>query len=405
MKIIVVGAGLAGSAVAHALALRGCDVVVLDAASANAAPTSPSGGLPVGLMAALQSANTPSAQLSQLGTAATLQAARSLLSQGQDWQPCGALQRAGKLSPQDVWMPEAAWIKPAALVRAWLTHASVQARINVRHAAVARLRRAGGAWQALAQGDQCIDEADAIVLANGYAAQGLWADACEVAGDPVTAPTSTALTSARPASGTTVPASTMRPQPTLLHQVAGQVVYGPWNTQWQALWQRLAHDLRPAHQANTATDAAPFALNGNGHFISAVPWHGQDVAMLGSSHIWLSGSTYEHGVTCAAITAQGMASNVQRLQQLIPTAAQLLAQQHTAGQLQAWAGMRCTTRDRLPVVGAAQDSVEGLYLCTGMGSRGLSFAAICGQHIAALITQGNSSVLPMPLQNAIQVLR
>jgi len=400
MKIIVVGAGLAGSAVAHALALQGCEVVVLDAVSANAAPTAPSGGLPVGLMATLQSANTPSAQLSQLGTATTLQAARSLLTPGQDWQPCGALQRAGKLSPQDVWMPEAAWIKPAALVRAWLTHASVRARISVRHVTVARLRRAGGAWQALAQGDQCIDEADAIVLANGYAAQGLWADACKVAGDPVNA-----LTSTHPSSDDTVPASSMRPQLTLLHQVAGQVVYGPWNAQWQALWQRLAHDLQPTHQANTATDAAPFALNGNGHFIPAVPWHSQDVAMPGSSHIWLSGSTYEHGVTCAAITAQGMASNVQRLQQLIPAAAQLLAQQHTAGQLQAWAGMRCTTRDRLPVVGAAQDSVAGLYLCTGMGSRGLSFAAICGQHIAALITQVNSSVLPMPLQNAIQVLR
>jgi tRNA 5-methylaminomethyl-2-thiouridine biosynthesis bifunctional protein len=400
MKIIVIGAGLAGSAVAHALALRGCDVVVLDAAAAGAAPTAPSNGLPVGLLAPMQSTNSPSAQLSQLGHATTLQAARSLLTQGQDWQPCGAVQRAGKISPLDVWMPEAAWIKPAALVQAWLTHASVHMRISVRHATVARLRRAGSTWQALALGDQLIEQADAIVLANGYAAQNLWADACSTAGD-----TSAALTSTRDASGDTVPASTSHPQPTLLHQVAGQVVYGPWNAQWQELWHSLGQNLLPIYRTNTATDVAPFALNGNGHFIPAVPWRGQGASMLSSSHIWLSGSTYEHGLTAASITAHGMASNVQRLQQLIPSAAQLLAQQHQAGQVQAWAGMRCTTRDRLPVAGAVQDSVTGLYLCTGMGSRGLSFAAICGQHIAALITQASSTLLPMPLQKAIQVLR
>jgi tRNA 5-methylaminomethyl-2-thiouridine biosynthesis bifunctional protein len=400
MKIIVIGAGLAGSAVAHALALRGCDVVVLDAAASGATPTAPSNGLPVGLMAPLQTANTSSAQLSQLGTVATLQAARNLLIQGQDWQACGALLRTGKLSPQDVWMPEAAWIKPAALVRAWLTHASVRAHISVRHTTVARLRRAGGTWQALAQGDQLIEQADAIVLANGYAAQGLWADACATAGDTSTTPTST-----HRANGDVVPASTARPQPTLLHQVAGQVVYGPWNAQWHELWLRLGQDLLAAHLPSGATDSIPFALNGNGHFIPAVPWRSQGAAIPDGSHIWLSGSTYEHGLSSALITAQGMASNVQRLQQLIPTAAHLLAQQHTAGELQAWAGMRCTTRDRLPVVGSAQDSVTGLYLCTGMGSRGLSFAAICGQHIAALITQGSSTVLPMPLQKAIQALR
>jgi tRNA 5-methylaminomethyl-2-thiouridine biosynthesis bifunctional protein len=378
MKLVVIGAGLAGAATAHALAERGCKVTVLEA-GATTGSAAPSGSLPVALMAPHHSLDdNATSQLSRLGLAATTQAARALLVEGQDWQLCGALQRAGKLGPQARWSGDAAWVKPAALVAAWLAHPRITLRTGVQvHSlslAGATLdpftlslskgsqepRQAQSVWQALDAQGTVLAEADAVVLANAYQAKALL-DSIDSAA------------------------------PTLaLHKVAGQVIYGPWTAQWQALWPQLLPELRE-HTDSTI----PCAINGNGHFIPAILWH--------NGPIWLSGSTYEHDVVSPQVTAQGIAANLQRLQQLLPVAAQLLAQQHSAGQLQAWAGERCTTRDRLPMVGASH--APGIFVCTAMGSRGLSFAALCGQHLAATVTQAHDSPLPVHLQQAMALSR
>jgi tRNA 5-methylaminomethyl-2-thiouridine biosynthesis bifunctional protein len=388
MKVVVIGAGLAGAATAHALAERGCKVTVLEAGGATSSTTSstaPSGSLPVALMAPHHSVDDNiTSQLSRLGLAATTQAARALLVEGQDWQMCGALQRAGKLGPQARWSGDAAWVKPAALVAAWLAHPRITLRTGVQ---VHSLSMAGATldpfalslskgsqkpwqaqsvWQALDAQGTALAEADAVVLANAYQAKALFDSIDNIH-------------------------STGSPAPTLaLHKVAGQVIYGPWTAQWQALWPQLLPELRE-HTDSTA----PCAINGNGHFIPAIPWH--------SGPIWLSGSTYEHDIASPQVTAQGISANLQRLQQLIPAAAQLLDQQHSAGQLQAWAGERCTTRDRLPMVGASH--APGIFVCTAMGSRGLSLAALCGQHLAATITQAHDSALPAHLHQAVALSR
>ncbi len=387
MKIIVIGAGLAGAATAHALAARGCEVTVLEAHGASGS-TAPSGSLPVALMTPHHSLDDNIiSQLSRWGIAATTQAVRALLIEGHDWQLCGALQRAGKLGPQAVWSAQAAWVKPVALVAAWLAHPRITLRTGVRayslslakatsdpvtlSLACARLAdgskgsqelgqaQSQSVWQALDAHSTVLAEADAVVLANSYQAKALLSR----------------IHSAAP--------------PPPLHKVAGQVIYGPWTAQWQALWPQLLPELRE-HTDSTA----PCAINGNGHFIPAIPWH--------NGYIWLSGSTYEHDVATPQVTAQGIAANLHRLQQLIPAAAPLLARQHSAGQLQAWAGERCTTRDRLPLVGASP--LPGVYLCTAMGSRGLSFAALCGQYLAAIMTAAQSP-LPAHLVRAIQADR
>jgi tRNA 5-methylaminomethyl-2-thiouridine biosynthesis bifunctional protein len=375
MKFIVIGAGLAGSACAHALAVHGCDVTVLEASSTTAlgSAASPSSGLPAALMAPHHgAASNPITQLSHLGIAATLQAARTLLVQGRDWQPCGTLQRAGKLGPQAHWFSDAAWVKPAALVAAWLAHPRISVLAG---AAVQHLQRASGTasgWQALNAQGSLLAQADATVLANAYQAKAL------------------------------LGALQLHHAADALHQVAGQVVYGPWDAQWQALWPTLLPELAQLRVVDNAVVTEPTAtdycaINGNGHFIPAVPLGHED------QRIWLSGSTYEHDSPHSPqITVQGAAANLQRLQQLIPGAAPLLAAQYKAGLLQGWAGARCTTRDRLPVVGAVSaDAAHGLYVCSAMGSRGLSFAALCGQEIAARITV-SSSALPDHLRRAIQ---
>ena len=453
MKIIVIGAGLAGAATAHALAVRGCDVTVLEASglrsqlscaptsaltsalapslpsaalssasstlfSATAAlSTAPSAGLPVALLArhytqyqkqhqsqhaANGEASWPTSpvssltQLSHLGVAATLQAARSLLVQGQDWQPCGALQRAGKLGPQAHWLGDAAWVKPAALVAAWLAHPRITLHLgtpvhSVRYTPGNSTASAYAEqqiinkddpsnlknmhWQALAADGSLAGQAHAVVMANAYQAKALLA-----------------RLELTPRLGAA------------LHEVAGQVIYGPWTEDWQTLWPSLLPELAQHSQAHTSA-ANPCAINGNGHFIPAVPWgNGDDGGQ--HEHIWLSGSTYEHDAPHnPQVTALGIAANLQRLQQLIPGAATLLAAQHSAGLLRGWAGTRCTTRDRLPVVGAVSAAIApGLYMCSAMGSRGLSFAALCGQVVATHIT-ATRSALPDHLRHAVDPAR
>jgi tRNA 5-methylaminomethyl-2-thiouridine biosynthesis bifunctional protein len=394
MKIIVIGAGLAGSATAHALAVRGCDVTVLEASPASSlllpyrAP--PSTGLPVALMAPHHSVadQSPSTitQLSRLGLAATTAAARSLLVDGQDWSACGALQRAGKLSPQAHWFADAAWVKPAALVAAWLTHPRITLRSGAAVQHLQRLAGATPAWQAVSEHGRLLAEADALVLANGYGASALL-EGLRLPSQPYLHPLPTAPKPLPPSAW--------------LHQVAGQVVVGPWTSEWQALWPRLLPELAGFTQASHPGLPPVCAINGNGHFIPAIPWGQQGEQM------WLSGSTYEHDAPGhPQVTAQGLATNLQRLQQLIPAAAHLLAAQQRAGQLQGWAGTRCTTRDRLPAVGAVSlTQAPGLYACTAMGSRGLSFAALCGQHVASLMLAAQVSPLPAHLHRAIDVQR
>lgn len=123
----VVGAGLAGAAVAASLARRGWRVTVIDAADEPAAGAS---GLPVGLLAPQTSPDDNLlSRLSREGVRMTLQQARDLLREGQDWQRTG-VRRIGSDSEQ--WLEHAAWLKPAALVRALLSQPGIEWRGRTR---------------------------------------------------------------------------------------------------------------------------------------------------------------------------------------------------------------------------------------------------------------------------------
>jgi tRNA 5-methylaminomethyl-2-thiouridine biosynthesis bifunctional protein len=365
------------------LALRGGDVTVLEASDAALTSAAPSAGLPVALMAPHYSHDDHAiSQLSRLGVTATTLAARTLLVEGQDWQACGALQRAGKLGPQARWFADAAWVKPAALVAAWLAHPRITLCAGLHVHSVQRIPSASNLWQALDAQASVLAQADALVLANAYQVGSLLH----------------ALHLVQPADQ---PASQPNAHPPWLHQVAGQVIFGPWTAEWQALWPQLFPELASFTHASHPDQPPVCAINGNGHFIPAIGWGNNGEQM------WLSGSTYEHDAPYhPQVTAQGLAANLHRLQQLIPAAAPLLAGQHAAGQIQGWAGTRCTTRDRLPVVGAVSAAqAPGLYACTAMGSRGLSFAALCGQHVAGLITDATQLLLPTHLSQALAPTR
>ena len=84
-------------------------------------------------------------------------------------------------------------------------------------------------------------------------------------------------------------------------------------------------------------------------------------------------------------------TNGAKLQALLPRLALRALQAPTAAR--AWAAVRCTAPDRLPIVGPVDTAaLPGLWVCTAMGARGLTLALLCGELLAARL-QGE----PLPL--------
>jgi tRNA 5-methylaminomethyl-2-thiouridine biosynthesis bifunctional protein len=331
---VVLGAGLSGAAVAYSLARRGWQVQVLDAAPG---PAQGASSLPVGLLVPHVSPDdAPLSRASRAGLRATLHAAHTLLNQGSDWQPTPTL-REGTL------LPYAAWIKPGALVRAWLKHHRIcftggRAVASVRCVTEGALPQ----WQALDAAGQVLAQAPLMVLCTAYAVTEL------------------------------LPAAQFEQT---LDQVAGQVAHGPWTA-------ALAHT------------APPHPVSGHGHFIPAVPGVPGAPGTPGTpgahTAFWLSGSTYERAALHTLNTAAGLLANQQRLHTLLHQARKLLDAQFSSGQVQHWAAQRCTSRDRFPLVG---QWLPGLHISTAMGSRGLSFAALSAELLAAHL-----HAEPLPLE-------
>ncbi len=380
-RCIVIGAGLSGAAVAASLARRGWQVTVLDAAGTPAAGAS---GLPVGLFVPNLSADdNPIARISRAGVRATVEACTRLLEPGVDWLASGVLERRlpGKLGlshsgdgpngssngpaadwacaesaerAQAVGLPAgslavqhkcAGWVKPAQLVAALLAQPGVQFQAHgtvqqlQRQAANERQASADTLWHVLGVDGALLGEAELVVVACG------------------------------PASGTLLQTAGLDPLP--LNSIRGQL---SWGLQSDA----MALPMQP--------------VNGHGALIAQVP--------VGGGLAWHAGSTFERECTQLPVKAsdqsEGHATNLDNLRALLPDAAQGLALTFSQGApaLEHWAGVRCTVPDRLPLVGpVAPDVHPGLWLCTGMGARGLSRAVLCGELLAAQL-----HAEPLPLE-------
>lgn len=380
---VVLGAGLAGASVAAALAGRGWQVQVLDQA---AAPASGASGLPAGLLVPHVSADDCTlSRLSRCGLRLTLQQAQTLLARGQDWDASGVLQRgldagtqlpphwldagqawsrpwsphdtapwqAGWFVPTaDLWHALGGWIKPAALVRAWLARPGVRFCGGVQ---VGGLRRRHDQWELLDAEQQPLLATARLVLAHAHGVQPLLeacADVADLCGS--------ALGSLKP--------------------VPGQVSWG-------------LHNSTPP---SALPAMPPFPVNGAGSLLPAVP--------LDQGLAWLVGATY--GATgTAADLQQGHHANLARLARLLPASAAALAPDFETQQVQAWHGARCVSPDRLPLVGPVNPGPDdGLWVCTGMASRGLSFAVLCAELLAARWA-GEPWPLPASLARAFEPRR
>ena len=351
-QALVIGAGLSGSAVAHSLAIRGWAVTVIDQANGVGAGAS---GLPAGLAAPHVSPDdNVLSRITRAGVQATLQRAQTLLQSGTDWAPTGVLEHnlAGKrrlptasaeqvaaaglpLGTPAIWHEQAAWIRPRQLVAAQLQTPGVQVLWQYK---AQTIERRGKLWTVTDAQGQTLGQAPLLVVASAF--------------------DSLALLQALP--GFAVPLNPLR----------GQISFGHMR------------DLNDAQRQLLP----PFPVNGHGSFISGVP------TPDGQSG-WFIGSTFERDCEQAPVRVEDHAANQLRLATLLPDLGAAMQQQFGPAHVHGWAGLRCTLPNRLPAVGPI-DSVRlpGLWLCTGMGARGISLAVLCGELTAAWLCNE-----PMPL--------
>ncbi|MCX8098347.1 MAG: tRNA (5-methylaminomethyl-2-thiouridine)(34)-methyltransferase MnmD [Casimicrobiaceae bacterium] len=354
-RLAIVGAGLAGAAVAASLARRGALVQVV---SAGAQPADAASAIPAGLAAPQHSRDSSAmTRLTRAGLRLTLAQAQRLLVAGCDFATSGSLQRVvkplllGSCEPaqaewtraatasegqaaglsdaeardQSLWHPHAAWLRPARLVEALLSEAKAKLILN---AAVAAIRPA----DASAEGSRRFE------LVNERGQPLLVADRVVVAAGPATRALVPGLAAVRP--------------------VVGQLAWA-------------------AHEAGVASRFA-VPSHGFGHWLPHVPRED-------GSAIWVLGSTYEPGAQADEGIWQDWLDGRSGAAVRRPAAAQAaLDRARAAGRLNRFAAVRATTTDRLPRLGTLSEGpLAGVGYLTALGSRGLTLALLCAETLAA----------------------
>jgi len=379
-QAMVIGAGLAGSCTAASLARRGWQVTVLER---HDAPAREASGNPQGVLYLKLSAHGTA--LSQMILSGFGYTRRQLeqLQRGQDWDGCGVLQlafdskeaeRQGKLAeafdtsllravPREeaeaiagvalpaggLFYPEGGWVHPPALCQAQLRHPNIRLLV---HQDVLELRKADGLWQAW-DGERLLASAPLVVLAG--AADVKRFEACAQ-----------------------LP----------LKRIRGQITRLPVTEGSRALATVVCAE---------GYVAPP---RGDEHTLGAsFDFHSDDLTPTVAEH-------------------QG---NLALLDEISTDLAQRLGAAALAPeQLQGRAAFRCTSPDYLPIVGPVADPcafaeayaalskdarqipdvpcpwLEGLYVNSGHGSRGLITAPLSGELIAAW-----ASGEPLPLPRAV----
>ncbi|RYF40651.1 MAG: FAD-dependent oxidoreductase, partial [Comamonadaceae bacterium] len=332
-------------------------------------------GLPAGVLVPHVSPDDSLlSRLSRSGVRASWQQAEALLEPGSDWQASGVLERrleggaalpadwtaagrdwseaadAGRLAQAGLapgegpanWHHRAGWIKPARLVQALLAQPGIAWR-GGQHVSRARRHPETGHWQLFDAQDQVLAQAPLVVLAAGHASRLL-------------APTGLPLQAIR-----------------------GQMSWG-------------LHADGPGAPA-----FPPFVVNGHGSFIPAVP--------TAAGLAWLAGASFQRDDNSTDIRSPDQEANLARLQALLPATASSLAPVFGSAAARAWAGVRCASPDRLPLVGPVDATGHpGLWVSTAMGSRGLSFAVLAGELLAARL-HGEPLPLEARLAQALSVQR
>jgi tRNA 5-methylaminomethyl-2-thiouridine biosynthesis bifunctional protein len=344
-RALVIGAGLAGSAVAASLGRRGWHIKLLEADR----PSAGASGLPVAMLAPHVSPDDGLlSRWSRAGVRSTWSEARRLLRADLDYSDCGVLQKrwdaTGALPPawpeaghfwsqtagamagvgrqcehSAIWHASGGWIRPAALVEAWLQQAGLEPQC-VGTSRVEQLQRQDGQWLALDASGRELGRGDLLVLANASDCMRLLAS-------------------------------------------VGLGLEGTQILRGQVSWAPV--------QPGDVLPAVP--VNGHGHLVPRF-------ANAQGELCWQFGASFDRDQTGLQPSAQSHADNLSKLAQLLPDTANSLAHRKA----QAWVGLRLAYKDHLPLIGPLDESRwPGLWLSTAYGSRGLSSTALAAELIAA----------------------
>ena len=356
--VAVIGAGVAGAAVAHALAQRGVAVTLLERADS---PAQAASGNPVAVFRPVISRDdNRSTRFTRTAFLHNLRAWASL-GEAVKWERCGVLHlakdaeaaakqqqalavtmppagyarwveldEARELANWPVAMPgvyfsTAGWIVPGSLCRAWLDHPAIRVQTGC---AVVRLESVTAGWRVVDRTGAVLVEADAVVLANARDVLSL-------------------------APGQAWP----------LDPVRGQITLLPPGS---------LPDIRRviAREGYVAPGACP-----------------------------LVGATYEYDDDDTTSRRESDLANLARLEAILPGAGKHL----TTAQVSGRASLRAALPDRLPLVGAV-DGQPGLYVAAGYASRGIVWAGILGEALADRMT-GQPWPLETELMRAIAPAR
>jgi len=383
---VIVGAGLAGSACGEALARRGWSVQVLD--------SSPQGGgasaLPWGLMHPHFAADDNFlVRLTRAGAALAEDALRRTVRDGATvaglvWRRCGVFQQASDEAEVAHWRCTIERLRLPADYVSWVEPVAAAGRLGIEPAR-------GGLWWPAGLMVSPSRWVQALLLAQGITRRQASVGGIEAAGDEgwrVVGVDGTAL-----ACAPVVIVAAANDAPRLLgasmlpvQAVPGQV---------------------------TLFDAAELSglragMGGSGTLLCA------------PDGILAVGATYETAVGAASALLDERAanrSNLERLTRLLP----VMVDARVVGR---FAGTRCVARDRLPYVGAVADddgvtaqaaALRGahfedlprrfnLYASFALGSRGLSFATLAAELIAARI-EGEPAPIERELAHAVDPAR
>jgi tRNA 5-methylaminomethyl-2-thiouridine biosynthesis bifunctional protein len=154
---------------------------------------------------------------------------------------------------------------------------------------------------------------------------------------------------------------------------------------FQAVRGQVTYDNLSMHEAS---NKLPHPINGGGSYIE-------------TNAEWLVGATYDRDNLSLDASIRDQVDNFERLENLVPDIASRLKPTFERGLVKNWVGIRCATTDRLPIVGEVS---PGLWLCTAMASRGLTFAPLCAELLAAQC-EGETPPLNPRLVKALNPLR
>ena len=347
-RAIVIGAGVAGSAVCERLAARGWEVALIERHDEPAAEAS---GNHAGAFHPLVTRDD--SHIARLSRASFLYALRHWETlTGVAWARCGVLQMprtdeedasqqaaltslgfppgyaqyvsgaqasrmAGtQLAAGGIWFPEGGWVRPASLVRALLAKANVSEYFGVEACA---LEQAGSGWVVRDAGGKAIAEAPFVVLANAR-------DATRLA-----------------------PVANLE-----LRSVRGQVTYLP----------------------ATKVPAARSVLLRGGLFIPPV------------DGLAMAGATFDIDDEDAQVRTDSHAGNLDRLARILPGADPGIDPAKLDGRV----AFRAVAPDRMPVVGAIP-GLPGVHGAFAYASRGILWCSLMAELLASRL-EGD----PLPIE-------